>query len=883
MTNRANIFRDALGALIVEMKDDGRGERRIPLHGGIRRESSNLGSIYAFAWSDPADLIFEGAIVRFQSGRVAMDATIVLISADSIFILLARDFGERIDTATIVVDQTGFLEALRRRMDDISSGKAVHFNASIAERTFTNQQSKLLDPSPKGATTLNEAQRRFIGSALSAPLAWLWGPPGTGKTWTLTALVEELYSHNERTLILSNTNKAVDQVLLALCQRLGHQHDGIRNGAVVRVGRIAHPELEREWASDVLPEKIAERLSAGPRDKLAILRTEQVRCKEEHEKLSAQTSTPATPDKSTLNRLKFLESRLATLGSEIAPLQREIDEIAAQVVAKAKIVGATITKTFLSPTMFSEFDTIVIDEASMVLLPACYHAAGLARTRVVISGDFRQLPPILPTNTTEIIKALGGDVFERAGITQSIDSGSVVPNLIMLTDQWRYPPAICDLVSRPMYGGRLRTSLQREHTAAISKYPFDKPVSIIDTSDIGALAVRHLGRGSRINLGHALVLRNLLRHLIEQGAVTEPRHVGVISPYAAQAELLKNTFRDLNIEIDCGTVHRFQGDERDIIVLDLTEAPGEADYLGRPLRGDRASESGPRLINVALTRARTHLIILAHVGHFIRHADTNTMVRRHLDFILTRYKVVLAPDILSLYPIDMPTKEAAAPPDGIFHEKNFFDAMEADIDRAKHSVEIYSAFMTLQRVAKLEPVFRRAIARGVKLRCITRPPKGSGMPAKAQADKALTTLDAWGVIVDLRHAIHQKVVLVDDAIAYFGSLNPLSATVATRETMLRFDNPHSVEQLREALAIPGLRKEGDTTAYTGENKPCPDCSARTVFHAAGYSLAKAKSYDAFWRCDSCDWKMNHRIFQRNTAQQTKPHAAKGKADSGLSL
>jgi AAA domain/PLD-like domain len=829
---------------------------------------------------------------------------------------------------------------------------------------------------------LNEAQRRFIALALVAPIAWLWGPPGTGKTWTLTALVEALRGRSERVLVLSNTNKAVDQVLLALCRRIGRDHPAIVRGEIVRVGRLVHPELEREWADAVVPEKIAERLSAELRGKAQALRAEQTERKGKRERLTGlleplrqrdaarQTmetaarraaaaiettrQTVVAEEEARVNleriraelaefdqagwlhrlvmrdrvaieaaiatteddlvqktearrqaqktaevmqaeartakdesdrldnltagldleeakaRLKAIEGQLAEIAAQLATLLREIDEIVVQVVAKAKIVGATVTKTFLSPVMFAGFDAVILDEASMILLPACYHAAGLAQNRVVVSGDFRQLPPILPTETVEIMREIGGDIFERAGVTRSIDAGIEVPNLVMLTDQWRYPPAICDLVSRPMYGGRLRTALKRERSLPLCPAPYDKPITIVDTTDIGALAVHHLSRRSRINLGHALVMRNLVRHLVECGAIQEPKHIGLISPYAAQAEILANTCRDLGVEIDCGTVHRFQGDERDVIVLDLTEAPGEADYLGRPMRGGRASDAGARLINVALTRARKHLILVTHVGHFLRHAGLDTMIRRHLDFILRHHHLVPAPHLLSLYPPELPHIEV--PPDGIFDEATFYAALDADIMQAVTYIEVYSAFMTLQRVAKFEFALRGALARGVLVRCITRPPQSGDMPATAKADKALQTLETWGVVVDLRHAIHQKAVLIDDTVvAYFGSLNPLSATQGTRETMLRFGNPRSVTQLREALAIPGLRRKDEEAATVRENPPCPDCSGRTIFHAAGFSRATGRAYDAFWRCESCDWRKDHRAFLRQAGRQTNAH------------
>jgi hypothetical protein len=286
VSTTAHHFRDLLAALILEMKNDGRSDKRIPLRDGLRRETSSLGVIYAFAWADPADLLFEGATVRFQTGELVTDATVTLIAPDRISLLLLRDLGEIIETATIIVDQTGFLEALRRRMDDISTRRAINFNSTFADKVFNNECFGELTLRPEGAISLSEEQRRFIGLALSAPIIWLWGPPGTGKTWTLTALVEELYSRNERTLILSNTNKAVDQVLLALCKRVGREHAGMIKGEFIRVGRISHPELESDWVDVVLPSKIAERLSVDQRIKIEKLREEEDELKEEWKQLS---------------------------------------------------------------------------------------------------------------------------------------------------------------------------------------------------------------------------------------------------------------------------------------------------------------------------------------------------------------------------------------------------------------------------------------------------------------------------------------------------------------------------------------------------------------------------------------------------------------------
>jgi superfamily I DNA and/or RNA helicase len=67
--------------------------------------------------------------------------------------------------------------------------------------------------------------------------------------------------------------------------------------------------------------------------------------------------------------------------------------------------------------------------------------------------------------------------------------------------------------------------------------------------------------------------------------------------------------------VDVGTVHRFQGLERRAIIFDTVEAP--PDQPAPFVRGGYGSES-MRLINVAITRAQSELIVIANVAHLCR-------------------------------------------------------------------------------------------------------------------------------------------------------------------------------------------------------------------------------------------------------------------------
>jgi superfamily I DNA and/or RNA helicase len=118
--------------------------------------------------------------------------------------------------------------------------------------------------------------------------------------------------------------------------------------------------------------------------------------------------------------------------------------------------------------------------------------------------------------------------------------------------------------------------------------------------------------------------------------------VGVIAPYRAQARALRDALRErCRARVDDGsiqvsTVHRFQGEERDLIVFDTTDAPGKS---GRFL-SDLRNPSAANLINVAISRARHALIVVGDVPHLRRVLGEDSSLLRVIRALLrTREEV----------------------------------------------------------------------------------------------------------------------------------------------------------------------------------------------------------------------------------------------------
>ena len=79
---------------------------------------------------------------------------------------------------------------------------------------------------------LNAKQRETACKITTNEVFYIWGPPGTGKTKTLSTVNIALFEDKKKVLLCSNTNQAVDQVLLNLCKTFGNSHNRATCGCI---------------------------------------------------------------------------------------------------------------------------------------------------------------------------------------------------------------------------------------------------------------------------------------------------------------------------------------------------------------------------------------------------------------------------------------------------------------------------------------------------------------------------------------------------------------------------------------------------------------------------------------------------------------------------
>jgi len=319
----------------------------------------------------------------------------------------------------------------------------------------------------------------------------------------------------------------------------------------------------------------------------------------------------------------LIEDALARLDQQVIDAKREV---ARKVIEAAQIVGATLTGLYMNPTLLNqEWDVVIVDEGSMAPPPAVLVAANLARAHLIVVGDPLQLAPVCKIKDPNIPRWqpdrdsvqrwLGRDIFHHGGYTLE-QADSATHHSVLLPYQGRMDSAICDLIRGPVYKGRLKDRDPQRPRPTFEPEP-ESPVVLYDTSGVKrARAEQPASKSSRFNRYHAELSVHLAQLVLADFPERErrPECIGIVTPYAAHREVLKELVRGTELETYAriGTVHAFQGLEFDALIFDLVESPGLA--IAPFLKYGWGSEA-MRLMNVAVTRARHKLLIVANMDY----------------------------------------------------------------------------------------------------------------------------------------------------------------------------------------------------------------------------------------------------------------------------
>jgi len=618
-------FNAALTEEIAYLRDE--GGRPLVVMDGVLVYRGEEGFLYAFDLEVEAFLL-DGTPVRLRYGSRVTGGEVVTVRGAELTLALHENLGELLERAEVFCEPWFLLTALQERLRE-TPGRNLNMALAVLEKV-TARQRRYVPPSAAA-----RAQEEALRLAGARDITFIWGPPGTGKTETLAQLARFFFRQGGRVLILSHANVAVDGAVLRAAARI---EAPVRSGLVVRYGWARLPALRQSGL-------LVSSLAVADRREIWEQRRE---LEEERAKLLAG-----------LRAGDARGERLTEVERALRDLREALKEAEARVCREARVVGCTLSMAATNPVIYQDhYDFVLLDEASMAYIPQVFFAASLAGRKLVVSGDFRQLAPVALAGTPGVKHWLKRDIFEQAGITSAFEKGQA-PDIAVLRLQRRMHPAIAGFVNDYVYGGLLYNAPEtsgRDALAAAGPCP-GTALTLVDLSDLPAFCYRH--GSSRFNPLSAF-LALLLANKIRQSCLT----VGLLTPYAAQARLLNaltagllgiTGARSEDAGLVAATVHRFQGAEQDAVVLDLVDAYPQRGPGG--LLSRREGNAGERLINVAVTRARGKLFVLACRDFLEHRLRSDSAACRLFRFIRENGRVIRGKEILAGLPGRVTGKE----------------------------------------------------------------------------------------------------------------------------------------------------------------------------------------------------------------------------------
>lgn len=514
-------------------------------------------------------MVFKGNIERISDDEVcirlrATQQNAGVLPAASLY-AIEHDY---MDTSfrSMYLGLSAFLSATQRRRDLLLGQRPPEFDASLDAAI---------------ATAPDDFSRITLKAQAARDYFLLIGPPGTGKTSrALRGMVEAFYREGKQILLLSYTNRAVDEISKALTS-IEPEIDFIRLGSELSCDESFRPYLiENVLEPCATRRQVQERIA---------------RCR-------VFVGTVATlSSKTELFRLKTFDVAI-------------VDE--ATQILEPQLLGLLCTRN-----------------------PAGADAIG----KFILIGDHKQLPAVVLQSSEqsevcdEALQAIGlynlkDSLFERLYRNLSRESAnrqtstshpsSLIPHpsYDMLCRQGRMNIEVALFPNRAFYGGLLEPVGLPHQQGELTLAPelCDCEFAGLLTRRVAFLpsAVEPPAQSAKMNHSEARIVARLAAAIYRQYAAVSGFNpavtLGVITPYRSQIALIKKEIAALGIapleDILVDTVERFQGSERDVIIYSFcVNRAYQLKFLA-----NMTEENGTRIdrkLNVALTRARKQMFM----------------------------------------------------------------------------------------------------------------------------------------------------------------------------------------------------------------------------------------------------------------------------------
>ena len=533
-------------------------------------------------------------------------------------------------------------------------------NAFLGKLTSKNKGRKKY-PIFLRDSNVNIDQLRVINSSLRNPVTYVQGPPGTGKTTTILNVLLSYFVNQKTALLTSYNNKPIDDVFIKLKEL--NYHDKPIPFPVLRLGNKTKVLEALQYIKDVYKQVKNYSIYEGTLEKLKVQQEQNlqefykvlddyetvVELLEKEESIN-QFKNKLTESKTQSFRLQInIEADLEKISTDLENigtihdekaldyLNQDFEEFSKWLYYKScsyfqklgdkeylelfdiihrefeseddrvnmfnqylsndknlrkllEIFPVLISTNLSVPRLGSpnvHFDISIIDEAGQCNIPSSL--LPIARgEKLLLVGDVQQLRPVIsledPINKVlkDLFKIREDYDYAQNSILSTMRAMDNVSQNVMLRYHYRCHPKIIQYSNLSYYEKKLKVKTNTHKDDCLFFY--DIPSSISQPQKNAAVEE----------------IDQIMRILKEN----PDKEFGVITPFRTQSELITQRLKSKFPNVEVGTIHKFQGGEKEGIIISsgVTAATHQKTYDW--LKGNHP------LINVAVTRAKQEIHIL---------------------------------------------------------------------------------------------------------------------------------------------------------------------------------------------------------------------------------------------------------------------------------
>lgn len=544
---------------------------------------------------------------------------------------------------------------------------------------------------------LNPAQAKAIKSALdNDAFTLIQGPPGSGKTKTIVALVGALMTNSlgnqgvaisrpvggnsngpsrsttsKKLLVCAPSNAAVDELVMRFKEGVKTIHGRHEKLSVIRLGRS--DAINANVLDVTLDELVNARLNQIGKDPAE--RDLQKLCLEHKNTDTAFKDARSKVDQCRAQGLPVppeLERELDLLKKKKSQLSQEIDaardknhsaardaDLNRRRIQQETIDGANVICATLSGSghdMFQnlsiEFETVVIDEAAQSIELSALIPLKYGCSKCILVGDPKQLPP------TVLSKAASRFQYEQSLFVRM--QANHPKDVHLLDTQYRMHPEISAFPSAAFYEGKLQDgpNMRPLRTSPWHQSELLSPYRFFDVQGLHQSAPKG---HSLVNVAEIRVAMQLYERLLADFRGYDfSGKIGIITPYKGQLREMRSQFggkygNSIFSHVEFNTTDAFQGRESDVIIFSCVRASNKGiGFL-----------SDIRRMNVGLTRAKSSLWVLGNSQSLIQGEFWNKLItnarQRNLYTDGDVYRMLQRPQFTGYKNVEMTDIDAPAP------------------------------------------------------------------------------------------------------------------------------------------------------------------------------------------------------------------------------